>query len=230
MAILKNQNKNYLIKNLLKYNIQLGNKKIFTNFWMHEYIFGFRFGRSILNLEKSIISLRRTIKFIELLVENNGIILFINTKRTINKSTKIISEKYRYPYIIDTWIKGSLTNWTDLNLKIKNFNKLILKDKNITLKIKQKFIKRYSGLFLMKKLPNAIFVFDPIVDSIAINEAKQMNIPVIALVDSNSSSKNIDFPIFSNNDSLKSINFITLLVDKAIKKGKIKKEYKKYIK
>jgi len=204
----------------LRYKVLLGNKQNFTNPETYEAISGLNSGGNyVFDIEKSIASLKRALNFIQSVQANKGIILFIGTRPDLKEIVKYVGSKTNSPYVNNYWLKGLLTNWENTSNSIRFFNlflkKLVLRDKK-----KKKIVDTFLGLKNLKKLPDAIFVFDVSSDKDVLKEARLLNIPIIAISDTNVSLKEIDYPILGNSGSILSLAFFSnLIISTFIKKG-----------
>jgi len=204
----------------LKYKVLLGNKLKFTNAETYSLISGLNFsGNTIFDLDKAIISLKNVLIFIKKIKEKKGIILFVGTRNDLKEITKQIGSKTKSPYVNESWVKGLLTNWENTSDSIC-FYKVFLKKLNLKPKRKNKVIRTYFGLQNLKRLPDAVFIFDVVTDKDALKEAKLLNIPVIAISDTNTPLKNIDYPILGNSGSIVPLAFFSNLIVSVLRKKK----------
>jgi len=180
-------------------------------------------------------SIKYALNFITNIIKNNGNILFVGTKKSASNLIKYYSEKINMPYVSTRWLGGSLTNYNTIKKSINklkvleenfNKNKLTYLTKKEILKENKK-LKRlnlnFEGIKNMINLPQALFIIDTNYESIAVLEAKKLNIPIIAIVDSNSNPDNIDYIIPGNDDSTDAINLYLSIISNHIIKIKDKK-------
>ena len=211
--------KAFLIKQFFDYKALIGNKVKFTRAESYEYIFGINFtGNTIFNINKSLVLLKRALLFAKEVKKNKGTILFIGTRYDLRKVIKEIGMKTGSPYVNYRWSKGLLTNWENTNTSIRFYN-LFLKKLDMRSNKRSKMEKTFFGLTSMKALPDAVFIFDLTSDLDAFKEAKALNIPIISLVDTNVSSRCIDYPIPANTESLLSAIFFANLIISLFKKN-----------
>ncbi len=208
------------IQNLLSLNIHLGRK---TNEWhpqMLPYIYSEQNGNYILNVFQTQKLLNKARKFLNLLLRRKKSILFIGTKKSafsvVEKTASFINQYFVNSY----WLPGLLTNWKTTKQKIKTLNMLesemnngsfaVLPKKERLIKEKKLVLlhKYLKGIRYMEKLPTAIVIIDPFVERIAFEEAKKLNIKIIALHDINISPEFIHYPIPTNSDSFQSTQYI----------------------
>ncbi len=223
------------ITDLYKAKIHFGHLKKFVSPKMFKYIHSINNNMSILNLDLTLNSIKYALNFITNIIKNNGTILFVGTKKSASNLIKSYSEKINMPYVSTRWLGGSLTNYNTIKKSINklkileenfNKNKLTYLTKKEILKENKKLKKlklNFGGIKNMVNLPQALFIIDTNYESIAVLEAKKLNIPIIAIVDSNSNPDNIDYIIPGNDDSTDSINLYLNIISNHIIKIKDKK-------
>ena len=230
-------NINVKLRDLLEAGMHLGHK---TNKWnpsMDKYIYGAQDDIHIIDLRKTFTLLNNALSFIENIVKNNGLILFIGTKSQASDIVKKYAIECNQFYVNKRWLGGMLTNWNTISNSLNFLNSLNKKVSNENLRLKKKEIlqmnrqiekieKYLGGLKDMGSIPQAIFVVDVNKDSIAVNEANKLKIPVIGILDTNSSPIGINYPIPGNDDSRKSIELICSLISKIVVKNKKKINFK----
>ena len=187
---------------------------------MKEYIFMERNGIHILDLKKTQSKIDEACDFIKGIIESGEEILFVGTKKQAKEIVKAEAQRCGMFFMTDRWLGGTLTNFGTIKKSIKHmknlekmstdgtYEKLTKKE---TLQIdreKGKMKKVLEGIEEMKILPGAVFVVDTKKEQIAVNEARKLNIPIFAIVDTNSDPTIIDFPIPANDDAAKSISII----------------------
>jgi small subunit ribosomal protein S2 len=223
------------IKEMIDAGVHFGHRSKYWNPKMEPYIYTTHKKLHILNLEKSVENLKLASKFIQNLVTNNGKIMFIGTKRAASEIVKKYSDLTGMPYVNNRWLGGLLTNFNTVKQSIAKLNDLRTKYKNqsvynlskkqaIDLQRKiERLEKNLLGVQHLTKLPDAIFVIDTRYERIAIQEANKLNIPVIALVDSNNSFEGVDYMIPANDDAMSSIDLFMNSISKIIVDSKPKK-------
>jgi len=218
---------NFKLRDLLNAGMHLGHK---TNKWnpsMDQYIYGSQDNIHIIDLRKTVLLLNEALSFIDNVSKNKGLILFIGTKSQASDIVKKHASDCKQFYVNKRWLGGMLTNWETISNSLNSLNSLNKKISNANLRLKKKEIlqmnrqiekiERYlGGLKDMGTTPQAIFVVDVNKDAIAVNEANKLKIPVIGILDTNSSPDGIDYPIPGNDDSRKSIELICSLISKTI--------------
>ena len=176
-------------------------------------------GVHIINLDETISAYQKAMKFIQDIIKKNGEILFIGTKKQAKDIVQQEADRCGMFYIVERWLGGSLTNFTTIKKSIKRL-KLLEKEgsdlyENLTKKETQmlnrervKLSDQHRGIKDMRKIPDAVVIVDGQYEATAIKEATSMNIPIIALVDSNTDPNIVDFPIPANDDSIRTIQLI----------------------
>jgi len=208
-----------IIKDMFNANVHFGHQ---TNRWnpkMLKYIFSSRNGIHIIDLRKTSVLMMKAIKFIQEITEQGGKLLFVGTKRQAKNIILMDCSKTGCFFVHNRWLGGMLTNFNTIQKSIQKMNRLDysfqngllgkLPKKEISLLNKdlEKLKKNLLGVKEMKKLPQAIFVIDPNYEKIAVKEANDLNIPVIAITDTNCNPDVINYVIPANDDSIKSISF-----------------------
>ena len=223
------------IKEMIDAGVHFGHRSKYWNPKMEPYIYTTHKKLHILNLEKSVERFNLASKYIENLISNNGKIMFIGTKRAASEIVKKYSDLTEMPYVNNRWLGGLLTNFNTVKQSIAKLEDLRNKYKNqkiynlskkqaIDLKRKiDRLEKNLLGVQHLTKLPDAIFVVDTRYERIAIQEANKLNIPVIALVDSNNSFEGVDYMIPANDDAISSIDLFMKSISNTILESKPKK-------
>ena len=218
---------NVTVKDLLEAGVHLGHKTFRWNPKMKQYIFGEKNSIHIIDLSKTLELLKNALLEIHKCVSSGGKILFVSTKKQASELVAEVAKETDSYYVNFRWLGGMLTNWNTISKSIKRLKtlekNLIEEDSGFTKKElikmgleKDKLERSLGGIAEMKKLPNLIFVIDTNIESLAILEAKKLNIPIVGILDSNSNPDNIDFPIPGNDDARRSINLYCDLIKKTI--------------
>ena len=224
------------MKELLEAGVHFGHQKRYWNPKMAKFIFGVRNNIHIINLEKTLPAISAAAEFVSGLVEKNNKILFVGTKRSAGKVVKEEAERCGMPYVDKRWLGGMLTNYKTIRQSIRRlrdletlstdgtFDKLTKKEALSLQRDMEKLEASLGGIKDMGGLPDAIFVVDVDYENIAITEARKLGIPVIGVVDTNSSPDGIDYVIPGNDDAIRSIKlFVSALADAALS-GKEKRD------
>lgn len=226
------------VEEMLKAGMHFGHR---TSKWhpkMKPYIFGARKGIHIIDLVKSQKMLGNALDFIKKFSQEGKTILFVGTKIQTKKPLKRIAEETGMPYVTEKWMGGCLTNFSVIKKLIKKYQELI-SDKSsgnfekYTKKERLEFDReikklemKVGGLTNLKKLPDAVFVWDIKNEKTAVIEAKKKNIPIIAVCDTNTNPTGINYIIPSNDDATKAIKFVLNLVKETIVEGRTQKNTK----
>ena len=217
----------YNIRQLLEAGVHFGHQTHRWNPLMDEYIYGSKNGIHILDLTQTVLMLDSALSEIHKLVAKGGSILFVGTKRQAQQPVAEAASKCAQYYINYRWLGGTLTNWNTVSnsiLRLKDLaafdeSQLALFTKKERLNIEkehQKLNLSLGGIKDMKNIPDMLFVVDTNKESIAIKEAKKIGIPVVAILDSNSSTDGVDFPIPGNDDASRAITLYCDLVSRTI--------------
>ena len=217
---------NLSIKEMINAGVHFGHQSKYWNPKMRPYIYTTYKKLHIINLEESVSHFNTAITFIEKLTKNNAKILFVGTKRAARDLIGKYATEAKMPYVNNRWLGGMLTNFDTIKKSIAKLESLkayldlatlnnLTKKESLNIK-KQiaKLEKNLSGIKDLDKKPDALFVIDTRYEKIAIQEANTLNIPVIAVVDSNNSFDGVDYMIPGNDDSMSSINlFLKAVTD-----------------
>ena len=220
------------MRQMLEAGAHFGHKTKYWNPKMEPYIYGERNGIHIINLETTIPHLEEACNYIKRLASESGTILFVGTKQSVKEEIKRAGTECSMPYVSNRWLGGTLTNNATISKSIKKMDDLeeSLKEENtsgltkkevLTLsRAYQKLEKGLGGIREMKKLPDALFIIDVNYEKNAVKEALVLGIPIVAVVDTNSSPEGIDHVIASNDDSRSTAKFIISLIIEAYSQGK----------
>lgn len=218
----------FTIKQLLEAGVHFGHKTMRRNPKMIKYIHTNRNGVSIIDLTKSANLLHNSLKTVKEIAKNNGRILFVATKKQAIEPVAEAAKRCGQYYVNFRWLGGMLTNWKTVSQSIKTLKKIeeqlanddgsLNKKEKLVLQRQQiKLDQALGGIKNMGGYPDLVFVIDTYKESLAIAEAKKLNIPIMAVLDSNCNPDGIKFPIPGNDDSAKSIKlFCRLISDAAI--------------
>jgi small subunit ribosomal protein S2 len=227
------------MKELLEAGVHFGHQTRRWNPKMEDYIFCQRNGIYIVDLQKTIKIFKDALDFISDVVEQGKDVLLVGTKKQAQDIIKEYAEKCESNYVNQRWLGGLLTNFDVVRQSAEKlieleemkedgrWDLLLKKEQSKLDKVYKKLQKNIGGVKNMKELPGAIFVVDSIKEEIAVAEARKVNIPIIAIVDTNGDPDDIDFPIPGNDDALRAIELFTSKISEAIteaKKKRIEKE------
>ena len=220
------------MKQLLEAGVHFGHQTRRWNPKMAPYIYTERNGIYIIDLQKSVGKVDEAYNAIRDCVANGGKILFVGTKKQAQDSIKNEAERCGMYYVNQRWLGGTLTNFRTIQKSIKKLVDIeemeangtisvyTKKEQALMLKNKEKLENFLGGIKEMKKLPDALFVVDPLEEHNAVAEAKKLGIPVFALIDTNADPRTVDFPIPANDDAVRSIKLLVSLLADAICEGK----------
>lgn len=198
---------------------------------MAPYIFMERNGIHIIDLNKTLVCIDEAASYIQGIVRSGRKIMFVATKKQAKNIVEEQAKRLKMPYVTERWLGGMLTNFSTIRKSLKKMSSIekLMKDeayqnlaKRERLMIsreKSKLEKVLGGIADLTRLPAALFVVDIKREHIAIKEAMKLNIPVIAMVDTNSNPELVDMPIPANDDAWKSIQLITDLISKSVEEG-----------
>ena len=217
----------FTMRDLVESGVHFGHKASRWNPKMAPYIYGVHNDIHIINLQSTVSLLKSALSTLYDIVLKRGRVLFIGTK--VQASAIIADEAVRCGqyYINNRWLGGMLTNWETVSLSIKKLreyekllqnidNQFTKKELLLFEKKRAKLDRSIGGICNMGGLPHVIFVIDTNKERIAIKEANKLNIPVIAVLDTNSDPSGIDYPIPGNDDAVRSIDFFCKIISDTI--------------
>ncbi len=205
----------FTMRQLLEAGVHFGHNTRRWNPKMAPYIFGVRNGVHILDLEQTVPMLQRAMEAVRGVVANGGRVLFVGTKRQAQDKVAEAAKRCGQYYVNHRWLGGMLTNFKTISLSIKRLRELEEKlstgeinayTKREQLELtreREKLERALGGIKEMGGLPNALFIIDTNKESIAVQEANRLGIPVIAVLDSNSSPDGVQFPIPGNDEAIR---------------------------
>ena len=218
-------------KDLLNAGVHFGH---LTRKWdprMAPYIFMERNDIHIIDLNKTLASLDEACYALKNIVKSGRRVMFVATKKQAKEVVTDEASRLKMPYVTERWLGGMLTNFSTVRKSIKKltsidklmkseaYKNLAKRERLMKEREKEKLKKVLGGIVEQNKLPAALIIVDVKKESIAVKEAQKLNIPVFALVDTNSDPTGIDFPIPANDDSYKSISILMGAIGSAIEEG-----------
>ena len=223
------------LDDMAKAGVHLGHH---TSKWhpkMNDYIYGSKNSIHIIDLNQTKEKLEIALDFIAETVASGKDILFVTTKKQAIPVVKDMAEANEMPYMVRRWVGGVFTNFKTITKRVKQL--VVLEEKLEANELKsytkkerkvfrdkvEKGNKIFAGVKNLKSLPGAVFVQDVVKDSLAIKEAHDLNIPVIALTDTNANPELVDYAIPANDDAVTSIKYIYDIVGKTIAEAKSKR-------
>jgi small subunit ribosomal protein S2 len=220
------------VKDLIDAGVHFGHRASRWNPKMKPYIYGKRNLIHIIDLKETVRGLLRATKFFNRVASNNGLILFVGTKRQAAETLVEECNRAQMPYVTERWLGGTLTNFRTIRSRLERLQELeeILdgeqalsysKKMIATLTRERKKIDRnLSGIRNMTRLPEALLIVDPHREHIAVSEAKKLGIKVVAMLDTDCDPDDVDLPIPGNDDSMRSIELVVKRLIDAIIEGK----------
>ncbi len=220
------------LEDLLKSGVHFGHLTRRWNPKMKPYIFMERNGIHIIDLQKTMQNLEKAYNVLKEIAATGDPILFVGTKNQAKEILQSEAIRCEMPYIVERWLGGTLTNFSTIKKSIRHLEnlekmnldgtieKLTKKERLHIDREIEKMKKVFIGIQDMKKIPGAIFIVDIKKEEIAVKEARKLNIPIFALVDTNCDPDLIDYPIPGNDDSTKSVTIISKIVADAILEGR----------
>ena len=220
------------MKALLESGVHFGHR---TNKWnpgMRPYIFTERNGIHIIDLQQTVKAINNAYNLIRDTVSNGGIVMFVGTKRQAQETVHDEAMRCGMPYVTERWLGGMLTNWSTMFQRIQELERMeklftsgeieqLTKKETLLI---QREINRLnlhlSGVRKMTGLPDLVFVIDVEREYAAVHEANLLNIPVIALVDTNCDPSRVDYVIPSNDDAIRAIKLMVAKMADAVEEGK----------
>lgn len=220
------------VEELLKAGTHFGHLTSRWNPKMKPFIFMERNNIHIIDLMQAQLLLDRAAEAAARFARQGKRILFVGTKKQARDIVRKYAEECESPYVVERWLGGTLTNFNTIRKSIRRMEELnkmeqegVLdqlkkKERLMRFREREKLEKILGGIADMPRLPGAIFIVDTIREHIAVDEARKLNIPIIAMVDTNCDPDVVDFPVPSNDDALKSIELVTSVISSAINEGR----------
>jgi len=223
---------NVSMRDLLQAGAHFGHQTRFWNPKMRQYIFGARNKIHIINLEHTVPALNDALNFANQLASKKNKVLFVGTKRAASAIIREQAQRAGQPYVDHRWLGGMLTNWKTLRQSINRlkdlqtqsqdgtFAKLTKREALERTREMEKLERGLGGVKNMGGLPDALFVIDVDHEAIAIKEAKNLGIPVIGIVDTNSNPDNVDYVIPGNDDAIRAVSLYLTAVATTVREGR----------
>ena len=220
------------MKQLLEAGVHFGHQTRRWNPKMKQYIFTERNGIYIIDLQMTVKKIEEAYFFIRDLAAQDKTILFVGTKKQAQESIEQEAKRCDMFYVNQRWLGGMLTNWKTIQTRIARLKKIdqmeangdfdLLPKKEVIglLNEREKLEKNLGGIKEMKKLPAALFVVDPRKEHIAIAEARSLNIPIVAIIDTNCDPDEVDYPIPGNDDAIRAVKLIAAKMADAVIEGR----------
>jgi small subunit ribosomal protein S2 len=221
------------IKDLLEAGVHFGHQTRRWNPKMKQYIFGERNGIYIIDLQKTHKLLQEALQFVQELASQGKNVMFIGTKRQAQEAIAEEAKRCGMPFVTERWLGGLLTNFVTVRRSLERLREMTLTGPQETQrerltkkelahldKEREKLEKNLTGIKGMKSVPDAVFVIDTRLESIAVAEARKLKIPVIGVLDTNCDPDEVDVPIPGNDDALRAIRLFAGKVADAVLAGR----------
>ncbi len=220
------------MKALLESGVHFGHR---TNKWdprMKPYIFTERNGIHIIDLQQTVKLLNNAYNIIRDTVANGGTVMFVGTKRQAQETVQEEAVRCGMPFVTERWLGGMLTNWSTMHARIKELERLegvrdsgditrLTKKEGLLIQREiERLLTRLSGVRKMKRVPDLLFIVDVGREIAAVREANVLNIPIVALVDTNANPQGVDYVIASNDDAIRAIKLLVSKIADAVLEGK----------
>ena len=220
------------MKQLLEAGVHFGHQTRRWNPKMAPYIYTERNGIYIIDLQKSVGMVDDAYKAVADIAADGGTILFVGTKKQAQDAIAVEAERCGMYYVNERWLGGMLTNFKTIQSRIKRLKEIEAMQEDGTFDVlpkkeviglrheMEKLTKYLGGIKDMKKLPGALFIIDPRKENIAVMEARKLNIPIVATVDTNCDPDEIDYVIPANDDAIRAIRLISSTMANAVQEGR----------
>ncbi|WP_203949067.1 30S ribosomal protein S2, partial [Planotetraspora thailandica] len=220
------------MRQLLESGVHFGHQTRRWNPKMKRFIFTERNGIYIIDLQKSLSFIDRAYDFVKETVAHGGSIMFIGTKKQAQESISEQASRVGMPYVNQRWLGGMLTNFSTVHKRLQRLKELeeldyenvaasglTKKELLMRRREKEKLERTLGGIRDMARVPSAIWIVDTKKEHIAINEAKKLGIPVVAILDTNCDPDEVDYPIPGNDDAIRAVSLLTRVIADAVADG-----------
>ena len=219
------------MKQLLEAGVHFGHQTRRWNPKMAKYIFTERNGIYIIDLQKTVRKVDEAYEFVRSVAEEGKTVLFVGTKKQAQEAVKEEAIRSGQFFVNERWLGGMLTNFQTIQKRINRLKELetmesdgtfdVLTEKEVMqLRHEMSRLEKYlGGIKEMRKIPGAIFIVDPRKERIAVAEARKLNIPIVAIVDTNCDPDEIDYPIPGNDDAIRAVKLLTEKIADAVIDG-----------
>ncbi|WPF65329.1 MULTISPECIES: 30S ribosomal protein S2 [unclassified Corynebacterium] len=225
------------MRELLDSGVHFGHQTRRWNPKMRRFIFTDRNGIYIIDLQQTLTYIDEAYEFIKETVAHGGNILFVGTKKQAQEAIQTEAERVGMPYVNHRWLGGMLTNFQTVSKRLSRMKELQAMDaaedgykgrtKKEVLMLTRERVKLervLGGIAEMTKVPSALWIVDTNKEHIAVHEAHKLNIPVVAILDTNCDPDDVAYPIPGNDDAIRSVNILTHVVSEAVIEGKKSRE------
>ena len=216
------------LKSLLEAGVHFGHRARRWNPKFERFAYGKRNGIHIIDIRQTIERLRLAYEAVGSILETGGDAIFVGTKQQAREIIIEEAERCGSHFVVDRWVGGLLTNFGNISQRVQRyaeldsiitgeqFKGLPEKEQVRLMRLHRKMSKLYRGVKNMDSIPGLMFVVDPVKEATAVAEARRLNIPVIALIDTNGDPDSVDYPIPGNDDAMRSIKLVTSVVADAV--------------
>lgn len=216
------------MKDLLEAGVHFGHQTRRWNPKMRRYIYGARNGIYILDLHQTIKLFQDALDFVQKIVQDGGTVLFVGTKKQAQAAVKEAAQKSGQYFVTDRWLGGMLTNWETIGqriLRLKELDRMeeegyldrLPKKEALKRREERDKLQRYfEGIRDMEQMPKCMFIVDLNKEAIAVQEARRLNIPIVAIVDTNCDPDMADYVIPGNDDAIRAIRLVTQKISEAV--------------
>ena len=220
------------MKQLLEAGVHFGHQTRRWNPKMAKYIFTERNGIYIIDLQKTVKKVDEAYNFLRSVAEEGKSVLFVGTKKQAQEAIKEEALKADMYYVNERWLGGMMTNFQTIQKRINRLKELEKMEEDGTFEVltkkevlslrheMEKLEKFLGGIKDMNRLPGALFVVDPRKERIAVAEARKLNIPIVAIIDTNCDPDEIDYPIPGNDDAIRAVKLLTGRMADAVLEGR----------
>ncbi|MBR0293618.1 MAG: 30S ribosomal protein S2 [Acidaminococcaceae bacterium] len=220
------------MKQLLEAGVHFGHQTRRWNPKMAKYIFTERNGIYIIDLQKTVKKVDEAYNFIRETAQNGGSILFVGTKKQAQEAMREEAVRCNQYYVNERWLGGTMTNFKTIQKRVARLRQLEKMEEDGTFEVlpkkevlglrheMEKLNRNLGGIKEMKKLPAALFVVDPRKEHIAVLEARKLNIPIVATVDTNCDPDEVDYVIPANDDAIRAVHLLASKMADAVLEGR----------
>jgi small subunit ribosomal protein S2 len=220
------------MKQLLEVGVHFGHQTRRWNPKMKKYIYSEKNGIYIIDLQQTLQLLLEAYEHVKSVIAGGGTVLFVGTKKQIQDIIENNAKECEMPYVRSRWLGGTLTNFKTISSRLKRINEIeemensgmfeMLPKKEV-IQIRKEYAKllyNIGGVRKMNRLPDLLYIIDPHKETIAVEEARKLNIPIVGIVDTNCDPDKVDFIIPGNDDAIRSCALITGIICNAVKEGR----------
>ncbi|WP_129668671.1 30S ribosomal protein S2 [Phytoactinopolyspora endophytica] len=225
------------MKQLLESGVHFGHQTRRWNPKMKRFIFTERNGIYIIDLQQSLSYIDSAYDFVKETVAHGGTVLFVGTKKQAQEAVREQATRVNMPYVTERWLGGMLTNFQTVNKRLQRLKELeeldfdnvaasglTKKELLMRRREKDKLERTLGGVRNMAKVPSAVWIVDTKKEHLAVNEARKLGIPVIAILDTNCDPDEVDYPIPGNDDAIRAVNLLTRVVADSVADGLITRQ------